>query len=222
MVSHARGEGGYRGADSGEVSSTLTGLYPWGRYAMTDRVTVWGTAGYGASIASAGGSGSPGARATSRSTSGSRRCGARRPMTTVARSTAWGWRWLASCSATAAIARGPAKSTLPTRPRSRQPRGLEPPSRRRFVAPGSAARRDWTEGRHGRRWYGAILTFSRPPGHISFGTTFHIMSVTWSRNPGRSAGTPAGGIEDWRCGRRMCDGAMSALAKVPYAQLTVL
>ena len=48
MVSHARGEGGYRGADSGAVDSTLTGLYPWGRYAMTDRVTVWGTAGYGA------------------------------------------------------------------------------------------------------------------------------------------------------------------------------
>ena len=48
IVSHARGEGGYRGPSSGEVASTLTGLYPWGRYAMTDRVTVWGVAGYGA------------------------------------------------------------------------------------------------------------------------------------------------------------------------------
>ena len=56
VLSHARGEGEYRsrtspGAerqDRGEVVSTLTGLYPYGRYALTDRVTVWGTAGYGA------------------------------------------------------------------------------------------------------------------------------------------------------------------------------
>ena len=47
MLSHARGEGSYRGADSGQVSSTVTGLYPYGRYAVTDRVTVWGAAGYG-------------------------------------------------------------------------------------------------------------------------------------------------------------------------------
>ena len=48
VLSHARGEGRYReGADGGEVTSTLTGLYPWGRYAMSDRVTVWGAAGYG-------------------------------------------------------------------------------------------------------------------------------------------------------------------------------
>ena len=48
MLSHARGEGSYRGANSGKVSSTVTGLYPYGRYAVTDRVTVWGAAGYGA------------------------------------------------------------------------------------------------------------------------------------------------------------------------------
>ena len=48
MLSHARGEGSYREADSGKVSSTVTGLYPYGRYALTDRVTVWGAAGYGA------------------------------------------------------------------------------------------------------------------------------------------------------------------------------
>ena len=48
MVSHARGEGGYRGADSGTVESTLTGLYPYGRHAVNDRVTLWGVAGYGA------------------------------------------------------------------------------------------------------------------------------------------------------------------------------
>ena len=47
MLSHARGEGSYRGANSGKVSSTVTGLYPYGRYAVTDRVTVWGAAGYG-------------------------------------------------------------------------------------------------------------------------------------------------------------------------------
>ena len=47
LMSHAWGEGSYRGADSGEVASTLTGLYPWGRYAISDRVTVWGAAGYG-------------------------------------------------------------------------------------------------------------------------------------------------------------------------------
>ena len=47
MLSHARGEGSYRGANSGKVSSTVTGFYPYGRYAVTDRVTVWGAAGYG-------------------------------------------------------------------------------------------------------------------------------------------------------------------------------
>ena len=57
LVSHARGKGSYRddasGSGSGmvtrgEVSSTVTGLYPYGRYALNKRVTVWGTAGYGA------------------------------------------------------------------------------------------------------------------------------------------------------------------------------
>ena len=48
LLSHAWDEGNYQGADSGKVSSTVTGLYPYGRYAATDRVTVWGAAGYGA------------------------------------------------------------------------------------------------------------------------------------------------------------------------------
>ncbi len=49
ILSHSRGEGGYRGeAGAGTVSSTLTGLYPWGRHALSERVTVWGVAGYGA------------------------------------------------------------------------------------------------------------------------------------------------------------------------------
>ena len=67
VVSHSRGEGGYRAssrserhfeassrsernpgeAGAGTVSSTLTGLYPWGRHALTERVSVWGVAGYG-------------------------------------------------------------------------------------------------------------------------------------------------------------------------------
>ena len=48
VVSHSRGEGGYRSeAGDGVVSSTLTGLYPWGRVAVNERVSVWGVAGYG-------------------------------------------------------------------------------------------------------------------------------------------------------------------------------
>ena len=48
MLAHSRGEGGYRGEGAGEVSSTLTGLYPYGRYQAGERVTLWGVAGYGA------------------------------------------------------------------------------------------------------------------------------------------------------------------------------
>ena len=48
MLSHARGAGSYRGESDGEVESTLTGIYPYGRYAASERVTVWGVAGYGA------------------------------------------------------------------------------------------------------------------------------------------------------------------------------
>ena len=48
MVSQSRGEGGYRSPNgSGEVSSTLTALFPYGRYALSERVSVWGMAGYG-------------------------------------------------------------------------------------------------------------------------------------------------------------------------------
>ena len=48
MLSHARGSGDYRGESDGKVESTLTGVYPYGRYAASERVTVWGVAGYGA------------------------------------------------------------------------------------------------------------------------------------------------------------------------------
>ena len=32
---------------SGEIDSSLTGVYPWGRYEIGERVTFWGVAGYG-------------------------------------------------------------------------------------------------------------------------------------------------------------------------------
>ena len=56
IVSQSRGEGGYRSVlgsvsepgGNGEISSSLTGVYPWGRYQARERVTFWGAAGYGA------------------------------------------------------------------------------------------------------------------------------------------------------------------------------
>ena len=49
LLAHSRGSGGYRGTDEeGKVESELTGLYPWGRYEVNERVAVWGVAGYGA------------------------------------------------------------------------------------------------------------------------------------------------------------------------------
>ena len=49
LLSRSVGEGGYRGPTAeGEVESTLTGLFPYGRYEASDRVTLWGVAGYGA------------------------------------------------------------------------------------------------------------------------------------------------------------------------------
>ena len=49
VVAHSLGEGGYRSPrGEGEVETTLTGLYPWGRYAASERLSLWGVAGYGA------------------------------------------------------------------------------------------------------------------------------------------------------------------------------
>ena len=49
IVGQSLGEGGYRApAGNGVVRSTLTGVYPWGRHALTERLEVWGAAGYGA------------------------------------------------------------------------------------------------------------------------------------------------------------------------------
>ena len=47
-LARSLGTGNYAGVSRGEVTSALTGLYPWIGYQATDRVTVWGVAGYGA------------------------------------------------------------------------------------------------------------------------------------------------------------------------------
>ena len=47
-LAHSWGDGSYRGAGSGEVESTLTGVYPYGRYEVSKRLSLWGIAGYGA------------------------------------------------------------------------------------------------------------------------------------------------------------------------------
>ena len=46
-LSHSQGMGEYAGVSGGQVASAVTGLYPWVGYKATDRVTVWGVAGYG-------------------------------------------------------------------------------------------------------------------------------------------------------------------------------
>ncbi len=46
-LAHSRGLGGYRGVASGQVASSVTGLYPWLGYRVSDRVSVWGVTGYG-------------------------------------------------------------------------------------------------------------------------------------------------------------------------------
>ena len=49
-LSHSWGSGSYEGEGAGgdgRISATLTGLFPYGRYALTPRLGVWATAGYG-------------------------------------------------------------------------------------------------------------------------------------------------------------------------------
>ena len=48
ILSVSRGTGNYRGVDSGRTEASLTGLHPWGRYALGERTNLWGVAGYGA------------------------------------------------------------------------------------------------------------------------------------------------------------------------------
>ena len=47
IVSRSAGDGGYVGHSKGRVEAMLTGLYPWGRLALSERVDAWGAAGYG-------------------------------------------------------------------------------------------------------------------------------------------------------------------------------
>ena len=47
LVSHSLGDGGYRGASAGTMTSTLAGIFPWVRHALGKRLSVWGVAGYG-------------------------------------------------------------------------------------------------------------------------------------------------------------------------------
>ena len=47
-LSHSRGSGSYQGGrGAGDISGALTGLFPYGRYALTPRLGIWATAGYG-------------------------------------------------------------------------------------------------------------------------------------------------------------------------------
>ena len=47
-LSHSRGGGSYRsGAETGKLATSLTGAYPYVRYALTDRLSLWGVAGHG-------------------------------------------------------------------------------------------------------------------------------------------------------------------------------
>ena len=46
-ISRSRGKGDYRGADAGTVESRLTGLYPYAAREVSDRLSLWATAGYG-------------------------------------------------------------------------------------------------------------------------------------------------------------------------------
>ncbi|WP_034417824.1 autotransporter domain-containing protein, partial [Candidatus Synechococcus spongiarum] len=50
-LSHSWGDGGYEGEGDndggGKISATMTGLFPYGRYALTPRLGVWAVAGYG-------------------------------------------------------------------------------------------------------------------------------------------------------------------------------
>ena len=47
-LARSRGLGEYAGVAGGQVASSVTGLYPWLGYQLSDRVSVWGVTGYGA------------------------------------------------------------------------------------------------------------------------------------------------------------------------------
>ena len=41
------GLGGYRGTSGGQMSTSMSGFYPWVGYQVNERVSAWGTTGYG-------------------------------------------------------------------------------------------------------------------------------------------------------------------------------
>ncbi|MCY4394616.1 MAG: hypothetical protein OXC10_05730 [Rhodospirillaceae bacterium] len=47
IVAHNVANGDYAGNSAGRIETTLTGLYPWGRLALSGRTEIWGAAGYG-------------------------------------------------------------------------------------------------------------------------------------------------------------------------------
>ena len=48
-LAHSKGDGTWHSADrgNGNIASSLTGLYPYAGYDLTDRLSLWGVAGYG-------------------------------------------------------------------------------------------------------------------------------------------------------------------------------
>ena len=46
-VGHTRGAGGYDGRSAGQMTTAMTGFYPWLGYQVNDRVSVWAVTGYG-------------------------------------------------------------------------------------------------------------------------------------------------------------------------------
>ena len=47
IVSRSVASGGYAGRSGGRVEARLTGIHPWTRVALSERVEAWGSAGYG-------------------------------------------------------------------------------------------------------------------------------------------------------------------------------
>ncbi len=47
LLSHAQGEGSYRGDSGGDLSAALSGAYPYFGYRASRQLTLWGVAGYG-------------------------------------------------------------------------------------------------------------------------------------------------------------------------------
>ncbi len=46
-VGRTLGLGGYSGPSGGQMSTSMSGFYPWVGYQITDKVSVWGVTGYG-------------------------------------------------------------------------------------------------------------------------------------------------------------------------------